>query len=569
MNIILVAINAKFIHSCLAIYSLYVFLDEAEKKHVSIKEFTVNHSEDLIISELFDLKPDVLAFSCYIWNITMVLSLVQTFKKILPETKIVVGGPEVSYESGDLYDYGVDIVVPGEGEQAFKSLVRGFLSREVLSLARLQDMPGNFGTKKGADFALADTSSFSDNSFVTIPLEDIPFPYTGDDAGLHNFGNRIIYYETSRGCPNQCGFCLSSVTQGVRFLPMDRVRWDLSAFLSTKVHQVKFVDRTFNCDKKHAVDIWSYLMENDNGVTNFHFEIGGGLLDDEMIRLVGQARKGLFQFEIGVQSTNPDTLTAIRRSVDNQKLFENIRKLKALGNVHLHLDLIVGLPYEDYPSFIRSFNDVMVCFPPKLQVGFLKLLKGSNLRENAAKYGIQFKGQPPYEILSNHYMGFETINKLKKIENMVDMFYNSGGYHCFAKFMCLKFDSPFDFFDALSVYWEQNGYHLFSHKKAALYTILYEFGKRVFPSDAMVISELLKFDMLMKENIRTFPQWIDDYYHYDHKQITRTTGIHIFKYDICGWLRQEEKKFATDLQKKEIKVRFDYTRVDEERYSHL
>ena len=543
MNIILVGINAKYIHSCLAVHSLYAYLNE-EKEHVFVKEFTVNHPEELIISELFKLKPDVLAFSCYIWNIKMVLSLVQTFKKILPEIKIVVGGPEVSYEYDDLFDYGIDIVVPGEGERAFKVLVQYFLIQTPI-----QKIPHK---------------SFL---FEYIPLEDIPFPYNTDCCEFQNFKNRIIYYETSRGCPNHCGYCLSSVTQGVRFLPMDRVKSDLSAFLSAKIHQVKFVDRTFNCDKKHAMDIWSYLIQNDNGITNFHFEISGGLLDDETVSLIGQARKGLFQFEIGVQSTNRDTLKAINRSVDNQKLFENIRKLKTLGNVHLHLDLIVGLPFEDYPSFIKSFNDVMGCFPPKLQVGFLKLLKGSSLRENAAKYGIMFKENPPYEILSNNFMGFDEINKLKKIENMVDTFYNSGNYQCFAKFMIQKFNSYFGFFDVLSSYWEQNQYHLVSHKKTDLYTILYEFGKEILPSDAVLISELLKFDMLLKENIRTFPKWIEDYYSYDHKQITRTTGIHIFKYDICDWLRQRDNEFNVALQEKEVKVLFDYDRFGEDRYS--
>ena len=565
MNIILVAINAKFIHSSLAVHSLYSYLGE-EKKHVLIKEFTVNHPEDLIISELFKLKPDVLAFSCYIWNITMVLSIAQTFKKILPETKIVVGGPEASYEYEGLFAYGVDIVVPGEGERAFKALVQHFLNK-----TSMQEISMFIKSKK----TIFENTSHIDDLAKDILLEDIPFPYGNDYEKFHNFKNRIIYYETSRGCPNQCGFCLSSVTQGVRFLPIDRVKADLSAFLSAKVHQVKFVDRTFNCDKKHAMDIWSYLIQNDNDITNFHFEIGGGLLDAETVSLIGQARKGLFQFEIGVQSTNPDTLTAINRSVDNQKLFKNIWKLKALGNVHLHLDLIVGLPYEDYSSFIKSFNDVMACFPPKLQIGFLKLLKGSSLRKNAAKYGIKFKEQPPYEILSNNFMEFGAINKLKKIENMVDMFYNSGGYQCFIRFMFQKFNSPFGFFEALSSYWEQNGYHLVSHKKAALYTILYEFSKNSLPdTDAgdegqvsAAISELLKFDMLLKENIRTFPSWIDAYYSYDHKQITKTTGVHGFKYDICAWLKQTDEKFLIPLKKAEIKVLFDYTRVYEERYT--
>jgi len=579
MKIILAAINAKYIHSSLAVYSLRAYLGEEEQKHVLIKEFTVNQAEDFIISELFSLKPDVLAFSCYIWNIEMVLSLAQTFKKILPDTKIIVGGPEVSYKSDDLclFDYGIDIVVVGEGEYAFKVLVQDFLNKAPLVCAN------NAIEDDAYENVLVENAFCKSISHSEIQLKDIPFPY---NSRFENFKNRIIYYESSRGCPFSCGFCLSSASQGVRFLPVDRVKEDLSKFLhadivsidnvnsaiNTKIHQIKFVDRTFNCNKQHAMDIWSFLIQNDNGITNFHFEISGGLLDDEMINLIRQARKGLFQFEIGVQSTNPATLEAINRNMNNskepnlqdlslQRLFVNIQKLKSLGNVHLHLDLIVGLPYEDYDSFIKSFNDVMSCYPHQLQVGFLKLLKGSHLRKPKVleAYGIAYKTHAPYEILSNHFIDFEAINKLKKIEHMVELFYNSGGYQCFIRFMLLKFNTPFDFFDALSIHWEENAYHLSAHKKGALYTILYEFSKKTLPSDIAAICELLKFDMLKKENLRTFPNWITEYYHYDVKQITKTTGTHTFKYDICTWLDGLEMTPLQSLKKREIGVMFDYT----------
>ncbi|MCL2400284.1 MAG: B12-binding domain-containing radical SAM protein [Defluviitaleaceae bacterium] len=529
MNIILVPINAKFIHSSLAAYSLYSYLHNClgdEIETVVIKEFTINHSEDLIISELFNIQPDMLAFSCYIWNIEMVLSIVQTFKKILPNVKIVLGGPEVSYEYDYLFAYGVDAIVPGEGEQAFKSLVEDFLNNKPLQQIY--------------------------KSVEGISLVDIPFPYM--DPAFSNFNNRILYYETTRGCVNNCGFCLSSATKGVRFLSMDRVKADLAIFLAAKVKQVKFVDRTFNCNKQHTMDIWSYLIQNDNGITNFHFEIAGDLLDAEMINLLRQAGKGLFQFEIGVQSTNPKTLAAINRRTDTSKLLENVRTLKLLGNIHCHLDLIVGLPYEDEHSFIGSFNDVISCFPDKLQVGFLKLLKGSNLHKDSEKYEIQSKDSPPYEILSNKFMGFDIVNRLKKVEHMVDTFYNSDGFKCYVQFMLRHFKTPYNFFDALSVYWEENGYHLVSHKRLILYTILYEFGKDIALSNTMEISELLKFDMLLQENLRTFPEWIAEYYHYDHKQITRTTGIHTFNYDIFTWLKETD----APLQKKQIKLLFDY-----------
>jgi len=547
MNIVLVAINAKFIHASLAVYSLHAYLGK-DKEHVTIKEFTINQSEDLIISELFGLNPDVLAFSCYIWNISLVLSIVQTFKKILPDVKIIAGGPEASFEYEGLFESGVDIVVSGEGEQAFKALVHSLINQVPIEAMPEVEIPiGKISRVYKAR--------------EVVPLADIPFSYQGT---LQDFHNRLIYYETSRGCPNRCGFCLSSTTQGVRFLPISRVKMDLSKFLSAKVRRVKFVDRTFNCNKRHAMDIWAFLIQNDNGVTNFHFEIDAGLLDDEMIGLIGQARKGLFQFEIGVQSTNPKTLIAIRRNTNTQTLLANTLKLKSLGTAHLHLDLIIGLPYENYESFARSFNDTFFCFPDKLQVGHLKLLKGSALRNECERYGIQFKNNAPYEILSNDFMGFAVINKLQKIGDMVDLFYNAKGFWCFVMYMIQKFETPFDFFSALSTYWEQNSYHLVKHKKITLYTILYEFGKtneNILKVDIMAVSELLKFDMLLHENIRTFPSWIESYYQYDTKQITRTSGIHGFAYDICTWLEQmDDKKGQINLlQKEEIRVLFDYS----------
>ena len=511
MNIILVAINAKFIHSSLACYSLQAYVG---KDKVSVKEFTVNQQEDMIISELYGLRPDVLAFSCYIWNIEMVMSIVRTFKKIVPDVVIVVGGPEVSYEYADLYVQGVDIVVAGEGEGAFKELVDNFLSG--------QPVPSIYRPEEDA-----------------VALRDIPFPYLNGFGGLKN---RILYYESSRGCANRCGYCLASTTRGVRFLPMERVKSDLCAFLSAKVRQVKFVDRTFNCKKLHAMDIWTFLIENDNGVSNFHFEIAGEMMDDEMIAIIRKARKGLFQFEIGVQSTNGKSLAEVYRKSDICKLMENIRKLKAIGNTHLHLDLIVGLPYESHASFVKSFNDVMAARPHQLQVGFLKMLKGSGLRKDAAKYGYKFKDNAPYEILENNFMDFKTINKLKKIEHMVELFYNSGGFQRYVEYMFRQFDTPYDFFDALAGYWGRHRYHLIAHKKSALYTILFEFGGK-----GRLVSELLKFDMLMRENLRTFPEWITAYYRYDAKRMTKTTATHTFEYDVFTYKNGENE------------VTFDYT----------
>ena len=506
MNIILVALNAKFIHSSLAVHSLYAHLDKCThhgelQKHVTIKEFTINHREELIVSELFGLKPDVLAFSCYVWNIEMILSIVKVFRKIMPDVKIVLGGPEVSYWNADGLDadslradslradsrdtdLDADFIICGEGEEAFRSLVQSLVYGVT-----------NHGplTKNPSDAPL-------DYTATLLPLDHIPFVY---QHGFHNFENRIIYYETSRGCINRCGFCLTSATHGVRFLPLDRAFDDLSIFLSNNVRQVKFVDRTFNCNKQHAMAIWEYLIRNDNNTTNFHFEISGDMLDDEMIDMIGQARSGLFQFEIGVQSTNPKTLSAISRDTDTAKLLNNVRKLRKLDNVHLHLDLIVGLPYEDRTSFIKSFNDVMACSPHQLQVGFLKLLRGSALRRDADKYGMKFHDKAPYEILANDFIGYVEINRIKKIEHMVEKFYNSGGFDAYIEHMMPKFKTAYDFYEALSVYWEDNEYHMRAHKWYALYTILYEFGGK-----SEGVRHSLSADILRKENVRNFPEWV-------------------------------------------------------------
>jgi len=530
MTIALVAINAKYIHSALGVYSLYAYLSEEEKRHVRVMEFTINQAEDFIVSEILRAQPDVLAFSCYIWNIGLVESLIETFKKVLPEVPIVLGGPEVFGDTAELW--GVDAVVQGEGEEAFRALVRGRME--------------NLGNE-------------------AVPLDTIPFSYPNFD----HLANRIIYYETSRGCVNRCGFCLSSATTGVRFLSMERVKEDLDKFLAASVKQVKFVDRTFNCHKPHAMEIWQYLIKHDNGTTNFHFEIAGELLDDEMLNILGQARKGLFQFEIGVQSTNPQTLKAIKRKTNTTKIFDNVAKLKSYKNIHLHLDLIVGLPHENYESFKKSFNDVFACRPHKLQLGFLKLLKGSQLRIEADKHGILYKNHAPYNVLQTNDITFAEINLLHKIEHMLETFYNGTGFSATVEFLLQNFPSPFGLFHDIALHWEEEGYHLVSHKKMALYTFLYNFASHSTSLRAplgapehcefvSIVRELLKYDMLCQENVRTFPQWIDEYYQPDNLKITRTTAIHTFEYDICKWLSDTTKALAET----QCSVAFDYTKAE-------
>ena len=432
-HIVLVAINAKFVHASLSVRSLRAYAGS----FIKLREFTINEPEELIESELYAMQPGLLAFSCYIWNIEMVLRIVRTLRKILPEVKIVLGGPEV-LASDELSDI-ADALVIGEGEGAFAKLLEDYKAGQQLQRVY-----------HGKEYPLA--------------LEEIPFAYD-------NFDKPILYYESSRGCANSCAYCLAP--SSVRFLPMKRVREDLNKFLQAEVKQVKFVDRTFNCAREHAMGIWDFLIKRDNGKTNFHFELAGELLDEEMISLIAKARKGLFQFEIGVQSTNPKTIQAIQRRTDIEKLLENVRKLKKAGNVHLHLDLIAGLPHEDWGSITESFNTVMDCRPDHMQLGFLKLLRGSKLREEAKKYKIIYKDEPPYEILSNDCLGYAQINRLKMMAKMLRLFYNSGNF-CLEEQLS-RFDSPFAFFDGLAAYWEENDYHLVSHKRSTLQRILDEF----------------------------------------------------------------------------------------------
>jgi len=521
--IALIAINAKYIHTSLAAYSLHAFLSNDEKQHVQVMEFTVNQPEDFIVSEIFKHQPSVLAFSCYIWNINLVLSLVEILRKIMPDVKIIAGGPEVAGDNSELLAVGVDIIVQGEGEVPFRQFVQKHM-----------------------------TNQYDDNPSDS---DGMCFPYP---TGFTHIQNRIIYYETSRGCANRCGYCLSSSTDGVRFLPWARVKPELASFLAEQVSQVKFVDRTFNCNKKHTRQIWEYLIKNDNGITNFHFEIAGELLDDEMISLLSTARRGLFQFEIGVQSTNPQTLECIRRKTDTARLLDNVQKIKQSHNIHLHLDLIVGLPFEDIGSFKQSFNDVFSVFPHKLQVGFLKLLKGSQLREDAAKYGIIYKESAPYQVLQTNCLPFADVNRLQKVEHMVETFYNATGFAKTIRYMIDNYSTPYDFFDALAIHWENAGYHLVQHKRPALYTFLYNFAAINLVDKLRLVSELLKYDMLLQESVRIFPVWIDDYYHPDNRKITRTAAVHMFEYNVHEYP-------TTPLICRSVELCFDYTRPTWER----
>lgn len=473
---------------------------------MSICEFTINHKENTIISELYKLKPDIIGFSCYIWNIEMTLNIISSLKKVLPNAIIVVGGHEVSYNFNKTKD--IDFVIKGEGETAFYNLLECYSS----------------GKQFNANI-----------SHPKVNLNDIPFIYDNESYGLEGTENKIIYYETSRGCPFSCSYCISSVQKSeVRFLDLKRIYNDLSFFLNQKVHQVKFIDRTFNCNKQHALNIWKFLIDNDNGITNFHFEICADLLDNEMFNVLKHARKGLFQFEIGIQSTNPKTLCAINRSTKLEKVFKNIAEIKKIGNIHQHLDLIAGLPLESYNSFKNSFNEVFALNPEQLQLGFLKVLKGTAIEKDALKYGIVCKDKANYEVLYTNDIAFNEILKLKAIEEMVEIFYNSQRFKNSIKFLIGQFNSPFDFFEQLAAYWEGNGYHLASHNRFKVLEILYNFLK------SNKLKDLLLFDLLSYENVKSIPEWLEVEMTEDEKKQIRqqkAPKMHIqkFNFDILNY----------------------------------
>lgn len=491
MKVLFVSLNAKYIHSSLALRYIKDYCYEY-KNITKILELTINHDENQMIKQIYQEKPDIIGFSCYIWNMAQIKTLIPTLKKILPETQIILGGPEVSYQSKDLIEeLGVDLIMEGEGEATWKD----YLSYQTTGVPQLDAIGGIiYKDVHSGEIIATPTRNL-------IDLDELPFVY--DD--LDGLDNRILYYEASRGCPFNCQYCLSSIEKGVRFLPVERVKKELQYFLDKRIMQVKFVDRTFNTKKAYAMEIWQYLIEKDNGYTNFHFEIAAELLDDEMLEALKSARPGLIQFEIGVQSTNEEVLQTIKRGMPFERIAAITNKIKSLGNIHQHLDLIAGLPLENYSSFKQSFNDVMSLRPEQFQLGFLKLLKGSGLRTNAQKYGIVYKQEAPYEVLYTAHISYEEILKLHNIEEMLERYYNSERFKASLEYLYTLFDTPFDFYESLSAYWEQKGYDKLSHKKASYYIYLAEFAKTLDQANNDLVKELIRFDWFTHELIKDVP----------------------------------------------------------------
>jgi len=493
MKTVIVALNSKYIHSALAPWYLKANCTP-DCGEVKVMEFSINEMTDSILSEIYEENCDIAAFSCYIWNIGEVLKIADNLKKVLPKVKIVLGGPEVSFSSYEMMKNNsfIDYILSGEGEEAFRNLLRSFSDPSV-TLSSIKSLTYRDGQNIvcGNEYALIED------------LNTVKSPYSEDM--FKSIGNKIVYYESSRGCPFNCSYCLSSTFKGVRYLDLERVKSDILMFIKNGIKMVKFVDRTFNCNPDRAKQIFAFIIENA-GKTCFHFEAAADLFDEEMLSILAKAPEGLIQFEIGVQTTNNKTIEAINRKTRLEKVFDNVQKINDLKNIHIHLDLIVGLPYEDYQSFKKSFNDVYGLAPQQLQVGFLKLLKGSLIRKEWDKHGYKFRDYPPYEVLSSDYLSYGEISKLKNIEDMVERFFNSGRFEKTLDHLIKAFSSPFDFYEKLSEYFKECGYFKRSLSSRDLYNVIMNFAQdSKLNMDIKILNELLKFDFLVSNNTNNLP----------------------------------------------------------------
>lgn len=641
MRFLLCGINAKYIHSNLAIFSLKAYADRKKIPGAEIisKEYTINNYVEDILQDLYEEKADVVIFSCYIWNISFVRELAAELKKVSPDVKIWAGGPEVSYAANKflMENPAFDLIMQGEGEEVFSELIRLTVeekcrikdvykqseSKKVLSeivekrysierkqavkeekdiedkhfagednvyptnyidMSKLQKLQGIAVRDFSGEAALGNAESNIGNKtkiintgFATLmDMDTIPFVY----EDFHLFEHKILYYETSRGCPFCCSYCLSSVDKTVRFRSLPIVKKELDAFLEAKVPQVKFVDRTFNCNRQRAIDIWSYLVEHDNGITNFHFEISSDLLGEEELELFAKMRPGLIQLEIGVQSTNGETVDAIHRHMDLDKLFHYVDRVHELGNIHQHLDLIAGLPYENYERFGCSFDDLYAHEPDQLQLGFLKVLKGTMMEEEVKKYSILYRNQPPYEVLGTKWLSYDEIILLKGVEELVELYYNSGQYTLTLKYAVPFFESPFRFYEMFSAWYRGKGYHKLNHNRLEKYNILREFlREHIDENEWDTLDEIMLYDMYLRENVKGRPAWEKDTAQYkkEWKALYREQGEKLFPEDVQAGIYDSKraanqshievfeiniKKFeqSGQVEKKQVFCLFDYSR---------
>lgn len=511
MKVLLTTLNAKYIHSSLALRYLEKYCKKYIGKksgyNITVREFSINEPLDLIMAEIYKTEADVIAFSCYIWNRDLIFELADRIKKVSPEKKIIMGGPEVSFDSVKIMKENsyIDYIIKGEGEVSFKELVEFIkLDNDIENRNKVEEIKGIVYRQFNQEGTVIENS---DRPLIEN-LDCIPRPYTKDE--LKELENKLIYYEASRGCPFNCSYCLSSAVKGVRAFSLERVKDDLSFFINNEVKLVKFVDRTFNADRERALSIFKFLVNHQKN-TSFHFEITADLLDQEMIDYLKTVPAGLFRFEIGVQTTNRKTLQLIKRNMDFTRLAENVKQLRKTDNINLHLDLIAGLPGEDYQSFAESFNDVYSLNPHDLQLGFLKLLPGSRIRQEADDFGYEFSSCPPYEVLKNRNISYQELLRLHEIAYMVDKFHNSGVftnslYYVFSH----HYKSYFKFLEDFSLYYTDKGLNRKSHSRKSLYKILFNFYQECLQGvDIDIFRDYLKFDLLLYNQNVNLPSWAE------------------------------------------------------------
>lgn len=521
MKILLAACNAKYIHSNPAVYDLRAFAD-CYRDSILLREYTINQTKDEVMKDIFRSGADIVCFSCYIWNISYIRDLLPDLKKILPGTAFWAGGPEVSFDGENFLKENPSLtgIMMGEGESTFLDLAAYYLEGK----GSLEAIPGIIYRR--------DDKMIHNGLRELMDLSQVPFTY----EHVEDFANRIIYYESSRGCPFSCSYCLSSVDKKLRFRELSLVKKELQFFLDKKVPQVKFVDRTFNCRHDHAMEIWQYIYDHDNGITNFHFEVSADLIREEELELMRRMRPGLIQLEIGVQSTNPETIQAIRRTMNLDRLKKTVAQIKSYGNIHQHLDLIAGLPYEDYQSFRNSFCQVYRMEPDQLQLGFLKVLKGSAMYEEAAQYQILYKEKEPYEVLSTRWLSYEEILKLKMVESMVEVYYNSGQFQHTLGWIMERVENPFDFFESLGAFYEEKGYSEISHSRIRRYEILLEFLQEKTAISWETASRYMVYDLYLREKLKKRPDFASDQKSYERaiwnyrkaNAIPKTAHIEVF-----------------------------------------
>lgn len=570
MKFLLTAVNAKYIHSNPAIYSLRAYAGVTYEQHIELAEYTINHSLQSILTGIYEKKPDVIGFSCYIWNIRMIEELLEELPKIMPRVPIWVGGPEVTYRAAEFLEQhpSVQGVMVGEGEATFLEVLRSYLE-EPISLSQIAGIV--YRDEKGR--------IIQNEPRKLTNLDRLPFLY----HNLEPFTNRIIYYETGRGCPYRCSYCLSSIDKTVRLRSFSVVREELQFFLDHQVTQVKFVDRTFNCNRKHAMDIWQYLIEHDNGVTNFHFEIEADILSEEELALLAKARPGLFQMEIGVQTANPETLHEIRRTARLDRIEHAVAQLKRAGNIHVHLDLIAGLPFEDYESFGHSFDTVYAMEPEQLQLGFLKVLWGSYMQEKAKDYELKYLTTAPYEVLSTKWLSYGDVVRLKRVEEMVELYYNSNQFTTTLPLLEAFFARPFEMYQALADFYEDNGYFVTTPSRIYRYQVLLDFILSIAPGEHLAyFKEALTYDIYLRENAKSRPDFapdlqeyknvITDFYReeaenhrflpessqYDARQLQRMTHLEVLQYPVFSKEKMAELKNGLWEKEESYFVLFDY-----------